>query len=201
MALLALSGWWRHDDGTAAPVTCRTSSFMLVHCRARCPLLAVHSPNSLLARRAGEQAHSDTSRDTSAWKESKAEIMERVSDCNEEDADMWLQDGYGWSRKSKRFWRKSRSQAEPIPQDVAQVLDWLQTRNLAKKAWVSKFPTIMGLTIKDLEDAQKTAPSYLKKDDVFLKAISANPQLLGNNFDCLAEHESCQGFCSRCWNT
>lgn len=56
--------------------------------------------------------------------------------------------------------------------------------------WVKKFPEVLGLAAEELSSGQKTAPSYLKSEVAYNKAIRSNPQLLGKNYDCLAEHEA-----------
>lgn len=55
---------------------------------------------------------------------------------------------------------------------------------------MKKFPEVLGLEASELADGQKTAPSYLKRETAYNKAIRSNPQLLGKNYDCLAEHET-----------
>mmetsp|Transcript_5030 Transcript_5030/g.12069 ORF Transcript_5030/g.12069 Transcript_5030/m.12069 type:complete len:202 (-) Transcript_5030:48-653(-) len=136
-----------------------------------------------------------------AWDASVQVLVDNVDGCSPEDADAWLREGFAWTRKSKRFWRTSRSQVEPDPETVEETLQWLQAKGVARKDWVKKFPVAIGLSASDLELSRSTAPDYLRKDAVFLSAIKANPPLLGNNFDCLAETDSCQGRCARCWNT
>mmetsp|Transcript_96286 Transcript_96286/g.171036 ORF Transcript_96286/g.171036 Transcript_96286/m.171036 type:complete len:187 (+) Transcript_96286:41-601(+) len=135
-----------------------------------------------------------------AWTMSVAAIVEGI-ECTDDDATNWLQAGFAWTQKSRRFWRKSRTQEDPEPEAVKATVEWLKNKGLAEKSWVNRFPEVIGLSVEDLEAGRETAPSYLQKEEVYFKAIRANPQLLGKNYDCLAEHESCQGKCSRCWNT
>ena len=59
---------------------------------------------------------------------------------------------------------------------------------------MKKFPEVLGLEASELADGQKTAPSYLKRETAYNKAIRSNPQLLGKNYDCLAEHETWRCF-------
>ncbi|CAE7402999.1 RPL23B [Symbiodinium natans] len=136
-----------------------------------------------------------------AWVESAEVILDIIEDSTKEDALEWLQAGFAWTQKSRRFWRKLRSEAPPEPAAVRSTARWLQDKGLAQKAWVRRFPEVLGLSVKELEEGKKTAPSYLKSDEIYNKAIKSNPTLLGKNYDCLLEHESCQGRCSRCWNT
>ncbi|CAJ1386136.1 unnamed protein product [Effrenium voratum] len=136
-----------------------------------------------------------------AFKEAAALVVDGVEESSEEEALEWLQAGFGWTVKSRRFWRKERADQEPDVQAVKATLAWLQEKDLARKAWVKRFPEALGLSVEQLEEGKATAPSYLKSDTAYNKAIKSNPQLLGKNYDCLAEHESCQGKCSRCWNT
>ncbi|CAE7418262.1 RPL23B [Symbiodinium microadriaticum] len=136
-----------------------------------------------------------------AWEESAQVVLEIVEDSTKEDALDWLQAGYAWTAKSRRFWRKLRSPMPPEPEAVRRTARWLQDKGLAQKAWVRRFPEVLGLSVEDLEEGRSTAPSYLKSEDTYNKAIKSNPTLLGKNYDCLQEHESCQGRCSRCWNT
>eukprot|EP00930_Biecheleria_cincta_P076426 TRINITY_DN63659_c0_g1_i1.p2 TRINITY_DN63659_c0_g1~~TRINITY_DN63659_c0_g1_i1.p2 ORF type:complete len:203 (+),score=38.84 TRINITY_DN63659_c0_g1_i1:17-625(+) len=136
-----------------------------------------------------------------SWQASVDAVVQGIQGSTAEDANEWLQAGFAWTQKSKRFWRKSRVEEQPDPGSVCATVAWLAERGLAESAWVKRFPEVLGLSVKELEESQETAPSYLKKPEAFLKAARANPQLLGNNYDCLAEHDSCQGQCSRCWNT
>ncbi|CAE7719775.1 RPL23B [Symbiodinium sp. CCMP2592] len=137
-----------------------------------------------------------------AWEESAQVILDIVEGSTKEDALDWLQAGYAWTAKSRRFWRKLREEpSPPEPEAVRSIARWLQEKGLAQKAWVRRFPEVLGLSVEDLEEGRSTAPSYLKSEDTYNKAIKSNPTLLGKNYDCLQEHESCQGRCSRCWNT
>eukprot|EP00419_Tripos_fusus_P028881 CAMPEP_0172724004 /NCGR_PEP_ID=MMETSP1074-20121228/84958_1 /TAXON_ID=2916 /ORGANISM="Ceratium fusus, Strain PA161109" /LENGTH=190 /DNA_ID=CAMNT_0013550353 /DNA_START=138 /DNA_END=712 /DNA_ORIENTATION=- len=124
-----------------------------------------------------------------AWDTSAQVLCDGVEGCEDDDARAWLQEGYGWTRTSKRFWRASRKEEQPVAEAVQGVVEWLKPRGLAKQEWVKKFPIVVGLTADELEKSRQTAPSYLKEDEAFLRALRANPKLLGNNFDCLAEHE------------
>mmetsp|Transcript_7138 Transcript_7138/g.26105 ORF Transcript_7138/g.26105 Transcript_7138/m.26105 type:complete len:208 (+) Transcript_7138:85-708(+) len=135
------------------------------------------------------------------WCSSAAALVEGIEGCSEKDAENWLRDGFAWSRSSLRFWRTTRKNALPNPESVQRVVEWLKKRDLARRDWVKKFPQVVGLDAEELDEAKATAPSYLKKDEVYLKAITSNPQLVGKNYNCLEEHESCQGKCARCWNT
>mmetsp|Transcript_51083 Transcript_51083/g.95677 ORF Transcript_51083/g.95677 Transcript_51083/m.95677 type:complete len:190 (-) Transcript_51083:238-807(-) len=138
---------------------------------------------------------------SSAWDDSIKIVLEHVKDSTKEDALEWLQAGFAWTQKSRRFWRKLRLEAEPEPEVVRSTVRWLKEKGLAQKGWVRKFPEVLGLSMEELEEGRMTAPSYLKNEETYNKAIKSNPQLLGKNYDCLLEHESCQGRCSRCWNT
>eukprot|EP00439_Symbiodinium_sp_Y106_P084110 s2025_g24.t3 len=132
-------------------------------------------------------------------RESAQVILDIVEGSTKEDALDWLQAGYAWTAKSRRFWRKLRQEpTPPEPEAVRSTARWLQDKGLAQKAWVRRFPEVLGLSVEDLEEGRSTAPSYLKSEDTYNKAIKSNPTLLGKNYDCLQEHESCQGRCSRC---
>ena len=136
-----------------------------------------------------------------AWDESVSVVLEGIEGVEEEEAFEWLQAGFAWTAKSRRFWRKQRLEEEPSPEVVRGTVGWLKERGLAQKDWVKRFPEVLGLAVEELEEGKKTAPSYLKSEESYNKAIRSNPQLLGKNYDCLADHDSCQGRCSRCWNT
>mmetsp|Transcript_117946 Transcript_117946/g.263723 ORF Transcript_117946/g.263723 Transcript_117946/m.263723 type:complete len:238 (+) Transcript_117946:9-722(+) len=138
---------------------------------------------------------------SSAWTASASALVAGVEGCSAEEAEAWLREGFAWTKTARRFWRTTRSEAEPDPEVLQGVLAWLQDRGLATPAWVAKFPVVVGLSASELDGSLATAPSYLKSEEAFLRSIRANPKLLANNYDCLAEHESCQGRCSRCWNT
>ncbi|CAK9053188.1 60S ribosomal protein L23-B [Durusdinium trenchii] len=138
---------------------------------------------------------------SAAWDESVTVVVEGIEDSTSDEAFEWLQAGFAWTQKSRRFWRKQRSEEEPSPEAVQSTVAWLKEKGLARKAWVKRFPEVLGLAVEELEDGRKTAPSYLKSEESYNKAIKSNPQLLGKNYDCLQDHESCQGRCSRCWNT
>ncbi|CAE8583396.1 unnamed protein product, partial [Polarella glacialis] len=138
---------------------------------------------------------------TPAWDASLAVIVEGVEDSSPEDAEEWLRRGFAWTMKSHRFWRSSREKQEPCPEQVKATVSWLKEKGLARKDWVKKFPEVVGVAAQELEDTRATAPGYLKKGDLYLISIRKNPELLGKNFDCLAENDSCQGRCARCWNT
>eukprot|EP00435_Cladocopium_sp_Y103_P029570 s158_g7.t1 len=127
-----------------------------------------------------------------AWKEmeSVSAVVAGIEGSSEEDAQEWLQAGFAWTQKSRRFWRKLRREEEPqleAVQDTAEYHD----EPIPPQDWVKKFPEVLGLAAEELSSGQKTAPSYLKSEVAYNKAIRSNPQLLGKNYDCLAEHEAC----------
>lgn len=136
-----------------------------------------------------------------AWEDTVALVQEEVPETSSEEATAWLQAGFAWTPKSRRFWRKLRNEDEPELNQVRETLKWLKEKGLATKGWLKRFPEVLGLEISELEKGRDTAPSYLKSEEAYNKAIRSNPQLLGKNYDCLQDHESCQGRCSRCWNT
>eukprot|EP00403_Amphidinium_massartii_P034438 CAMPEP_0178438334 /NCGR_PEP_ID=MMETSP0689_2-20121128/35536_1 /TAXON_ID=160604 /ORGANISM="Amphidinium massartii, Strain CS-259" /LENGTH=191 /DNA_ID=CAMNT_0020060727 /DNA_START=36 /DNA_END=611 /DNA_ORIENTATION=- len=158
------------------------------------------SRSRLVSRRAQGSGDVEPPR-SEAWISSVDLVVDNVEDATAEDAEAWLQEGFAWTRKSKRFWRTSRKEEEPVPEGVEETIEWLKAKGLARKDWIKKFPEVVGLSADDLTLSRETSPSYLKSDQVFLSAIKANPKLLGNNFDCLAESDSCRGRCARCWNT
>lgn len=157
------------------------------------------SPSTLCRSRGG--GADAESPESEAWAASTAVLVDTVDGCTAEDADQWLREGFAWTVKSRRFWRKARSQAQPDAADVAAVAGWLKEKGLARREWITRFPQVVGLTVEELERSRATAPSYLKTDETYLRAITANPPLLGKNYDCLENTESCQGQCSRCWNS
>ena len=136
-----------------------------------------------------------------AWEDTVALLVEEVPESSEAEASQWLKEGFGWTAKSRRFWRKQRQEDEPQVKQVRETLQWLREKGLLTKKWLKRFPEVLGLEKEELEKGRETAPSYLKSEEAYNKAIRSNPQLLGKNYDCLQDHESCQGRCSRCWNT
>eukprot|EP00929_Paragymnodinium_shiwhaense_P121420 TRINITY_DN9364_c0_g1_i1.p1 TRINITY_DN9364_c0_g1~~TRINITY_DN9364_c0_g1_i1.p1 ORF type:complete len:209 (-),score=62.64 TRINITY_DN9364_c0_g1_i1:382-1008(-) len=156
-----------------------------------------------LARGAAAAAEAEAVDPTGApeWQESKQLLLDAIPDSSPEEADEWLKAGGAWTQKSKRFWRKERLQAMPDQAALKDTLDWLKENDLCNQQVLKKFPELVGLTVEDLQSCRKTAPRYLAKDDAFFRAVKVNPDLLGKHYDCLDEHESCQGRCSRCWNT
>mmetsp|Transcript_78773 Transcript_78773/g.244409 ORF Transcript_78773/g.244409 Transcript_78773/m.244409 type:complete len:233 (+) Transcript_78773:97-795(+) len=158
-------------------------------------------PSRRATGQAGEGGAATAPADSEAWRQSVQALVHGVEGCSEDDADAWLREGFGWTRSSQRFWRRARVEQEPEPAAVQAVLEWLEPRGLATRAWVAKFPVVVGLAAEDLEASRSTAPSYMKAEDAYLRSIKANPKLLGKNYDCMDEHDSCQGLCSRCWNS
>merc|ERR1712146_766586 len=100
--------------------------------------------------------------------------MEGITGSTSEDADAWLQAGFAWTQKSRRFWRKLRSEEVPEPEAVKATVEGLQGKGLAEKDWVKRFPEVVGLSVQQLEESRSTAPSFLQKQQVYDKAVRAN---------------------------
>lgn len=184
-----------HDICSAAFLAGRTSVLQLA---GRLP--ADRAPGVARGAAAAEAEAGDPT-GAPEWQESKQMLLDSIPESSPEEADDWLKAGGAWTQTSKRFWRKERLQAMPDQAALKETLDWLKENDLCNQQVLKKFPELVGLTVEDLQICRKTAPKYLAKDDAFFRAVKVNPDVLGKHYDCLDEHESCQGRCARCWNT
>jgi len=143
-----------------------------------------------------------TGDDLSQW-QATVTMVEEVG-FSVEEAEEIVTRAFGWS--SQLYWRKSKIQVIPQPEQVAESIAYLKS-NIAKPAdfvkIVKGFPECIALAVEGGPPGLKYAVQFIKDEwdmdgVVFNMVLAKKPKLLGNSVDCKG---TCAGMCHQCWAT
>lgn len=144
-----------------------------------------------------------TGDDLESWKATTA-IVEEETGLRPAVAEQIVTRAFGWS--SQLYWRKSKIQEVPQPEQVKESLAYLKTI-LPKQDQLTKviegFPECVALGVEGEAPSLKYACEYIHKEwdmdaPVDAMILAKKPKLLGNTVDCRG---TCQGMCHQCWAT
>jgi hypothetical protein len=123
-----------------------------------------------------------------------------------EDAYDSLAASFGWTPRSKAFW-KTKKEVVPTVEEVQNTVSYLKAKIGFSDEDITKvardFPQALGLSESDIDYTVNHMQKELNlKGDMLTKSLLRKPERLGKNIWCAVEGDgACLGQCTRCWAT
>uniref|UniRef100_A0A7S3RAH8 Uncharacterized protein n=1 Tax=Dunaliella tertiolecta TaxID=3047 RepID=A0A7S3RAH8_DUNTE len=135
------------------------------------------------------------------WRASVQAVVDAVEGMSPEEAEDKLQQAFGWGPRGNKFWRGRKVKEAPQEGQVSSALEYLRSVGVAGPEMakvVKTFPEALACSVDDQlkESVKKLEGEWKLKNQVLVKALARQPQVLGYDYDC---EGSCQGECNRCW--